>query len=403
MLSCLVNLDEQFHEFCTTFAGSHFYFSAGLSETHRNITETPHPGAFSDFYGFPTNPFCIYKTGPQWRVRQGPEAYRYLREARPVCDHPIREAWLELGLTVAQYLDAHNVKWSTIDPVRFAEEENRPGALHLWIGVEPETLSFEAARDVGEGCKATILSNFPDIEIAFRHSVYTPLLGPQLLSYGSPFLDPTVGVRSPFTPALGLRIAPRNAPHLEGTGALYIRESSTSDRVLLLTNRHVALPLAVHPKNELYEREHSSAYVGDIILLGSVAYDDAIGAMAVEIGQKHDSIKIQSQGLEGLGEVTEDEDARIIAKHKEYYEKEVERAKRAIAKVDALHSDVTKHWSIFAQRMLGHVIHAPPISVSTGPQKFMEDWALVTIDRDKINWDKFHGNVIHLGTLRPVL
>ena len=44
----------------------------------------------------------------------------------------------------------------------------------------------------------------------------------------------------PFTPTLGLAIAPLKSPHYEGTGALYIHEKNKDDWVLLLTCAHVA-------------------------------------------------------------------------------------------------------------------------------------------------------------------
>jgi hypothetical protein len=46
-----------------------------------------------------------------------------------------------------------------------------------------------------------------------------------------------------------------------------------------------------------------------------------------------------------------------------------------------------------SQRVLGHVIHAPPISVD----RFTKDWALIELNRDKIDWNNFRGNVVYLG------
>jgi hypothetical protein len=53
--------------------------------------------------------------------------------------------------------------------------------------------------------------------------------------------------------------------------------------------------------------------------------------------------------------------------------------------------------------VLGYVLHAPPISVGTGPQMFTEDWSMINIYRDKINWNEFQGNVVDLGTFRSIL
>ena len=47
--------------------------------------------------------------------------------------------------------------------------------------------------------------------------------------------------------------------------------------------------------------------------------------------------------------------------------------------------------------MLGHVLYSPPISPSTGDKSFMEDWALIELDDDKISWANFQGNKMYLG------
>ena len=94
-----------------------------------------YPGAFSDFYGFPSHPICIYRTGDEWPVPKGPQAQRVPREARPICNHPIRAVWHTLGEQVYKFLDSLEVLWSTIDPVRFAEEggEAGPPSISGWV------------------------------------------------------------------------------------------------------------------------------------------------------------------------------------------------------------------------------------------------------------------------------
>lgn len=140
---------------------------------------------------------------------------------------PIRDGWCTPGVAVYNFLDSLEVRWTTIDPVCFAEQGGKAGLLYLWIGVVPRSLSFEDAKAVADGCKE-ILANaqFHDVEIAFRESIFTQSAGPQLLNY-LPFslLNSTDDIRSTFTPSLGVQIAPRDTPHYEGTGALYLRES----------------------------------------------------------------------------------------------------------------------------------------------------------------------------------
>ncbi len=67
--------------------------------------------------------------------------------------------------------------------------------------------------------------------------------------------------------------------------------------------------------------------------------------------------------------------------------------------MNEFHGDITGSWSAESQRILGHVVYAPSISIATGDKRFTEDWALVELDREKFDWDTFQGNVIHLGML----
>lgn len=127
------------------------------------------------------------------------------------------------------------LKWTSIDPVRFAKVGEEPGPLFLWVGVLPGTLSPDNAKDAAVRCKE-ILSEYEivDVEIAFRESTYPRSVGPRLLNH-VPSDDSAANIRIPFTPALGLRIAPKTFPYFEGTGCLYLCEGGGSDRVFLLT------------------------------------------------------------------------------------------------------------------------------------------------------------------------
>ncbi|KAF8332800.1 uncharacterized protein EI90DRAFT_3145403 [Cantharellus anzutake] len=347
------------------------------------LISNSYPGAFSDFYGFPSHPICVYRTGDEWPMPKGPQAQRVPRGARPVCNHPIRALWRTLGEQVYKFLDSLEVLWSTIDPVRFAEEEGEAGPLYLWVGVIPRSLSLEVAKVAAVGCKKILAAaQFPHVEIAFRESVFTRSAGPQLLNH-------------PFTGTLGVQIAPRNTSHFEGTGALYLCEGGQSNRVFLLTTRHVALPPSVH-HNELYERKRTSQPRHEVLILGSKAYPDTLEALMADIGRELIFVDHFNRELAALGEAVEGEDATVAEVRQEFKGK-LAKAEKTIMTVNAFHSDIAKHWSTASQRVIGHVIYAPPISVGTGPKPFTEDWALIELNRDKIDWNNFKGNAVYLG------
>lgn len=197
------------------------------------------------------------------------------KEARPISIHPIAQVWRKLGRQIYEYFDAIGIKWTSIDPVRFAEVNKDAGPLFIWVGVMPQTLSRKDAENAAIRCKH-ILEQFQitGVEIAFRESTFTRFTGPQLLNY-EPARDPinavkndlTADLQTPFTPVLGIQIAPEAFPHFLGTGGLYLREGGERNRVLLLTTRHVVLPMSEH-RNELYSRKASISPRHEVILLG---------------------------------------------------------------------------------------------------------------------------------------
>ncbi|KAH7887979.1 hypothetical protein F5I97DRAFT_1936007 [Phlebopus sp. FC_14] len=255
----------------------------------------------------------------------------------------------KLGEQLHTFLDSLKVKWSTIHPVRFAEgkEVRSISGCALYLGLCPST------KAVADGC-TEILANahFRDVEIAFRESIFT---------------------RS-------------NTPHFEGTGALYLRESNQSDRIFLLTARHVALPPPAH-HNQLYARKNTGQRRQEVVIPGSKAYTDALEAMMVKIGRELIFVDTYKRELDALGEAAEGKDAGLA------------KAKQTIEDVNEFHGEITKNWSTLSQRVLGYVVHAPPNSVGTGPKQLTEDWALIDLNRDKIDWNMFKANVVSLENI----
>ncbi|KAF8327856.1 hypothetical protein F5887DRAFT_1083532 [Amanita rubescens] len=400
---CFLNFDSKFFSSCIAIAQQECTDSPVSPTTKdgdvlENIlpqsppTSDSYPGAFSDFYGFPSHPRAVYRTGDKWPVPKGPKAQRVPIEARPIYNHPIQVVWRTLGERVYKHLDSLGIMWLTINPVRFAEEGGEAGPLYLWVGVNPGSLSLEAAKTAAAGCKAILAAtHFPDVEIAFRESVFTRSAGPRLVNHVRS-TDPTADIRNPFTGTLSVQIAPKNAPYSEGTGALYLCEGGQSNRIFLLTARHVPLPLSIH-RNELYEHKRSSqppTPTHKVLILGTKAYSDALKDMMAKIGNELDAAESLKKQLATIREGEHTSRCQRIKKN-------LANAEQAAVAIDAFHSDISKHWSVEGQRVLGHVVYAPPIAVGTGPEKFTEDWALIELSHDKIDLENFKGNVIYLG------
>jgi len=90
------------------------------------------------------------------------------KEARLVCTHAISSVRHELGEKIYKFLDSIGLKWTSIDPVRFAEAEKEPGPLFLWVGVLPGTLSPDHVKGAAVRCKELLMEYaITDVEIAF--------------------------------------------------------------------------------------------------------------------------------------------------------------------------------------------------------------------------------------------
>ena len=386
-----------------------------VSDMHR--LSAFYPNAGYDFYGTPSGALCVYKNGQAWPVRTGLESQRIIREARGVHGHPMQSTWPELGRSVCDLLDDKDVLWTSMDCLAFAEAgKEKFSPLLIWIGVEPKSLAYELANTVAYAITYLInQAGFSDFEIGFRESVVTHSRGPKMLSFDR-LHDSALEFREPFTPTLGLFIAPLKTPYYEGTGALYLRESSDSNRVFLLTCAHVARPPPVHPNTGLAHKKKSHPRE-QVIALGTSGYTNALKSMMRAIGDLHYSVKDWETEIRWLGEPKEGESVNVTNRRNKHSNL-IEKAKAKIVKIDTFHSEIVKRWTIPDHRVIGEVVHVEPIavnvrletanreSVSDGnkedskeaPDGLTRDWALIELYREKFDWSTFKGNKVYIGT-----
>ncbi|KAI9512136.1 hypothetical protein F5148DRAFT_1165554 [Russula earlei] len=385
----LLNLDEAFTAGCSAaFRQITNHFPISPTDTLASpmpplsaLTDK-YANAYSDFYGSGTP--CVFKSGPDWPVRQGPQAQRFIREARPVYRHAIRSTWLSIGERIYQRLDSIGVKWTSINPLAYANAgEAKPFcSLILSIGVQPHSLVYDAAVAAADVVKKILVeAGFPSIEVAFVESVVTRSFAtdPKLLSF-DPLFDDVPELRKPFSTALGLSIAPLKYPYFEGTAALYLRLSKDNKRTAILTCAHVARP-PVYPNMGMTRKNESQARE-EVVALGYKGYDNAVNAMMRTIGDLIEFIDIWNDELGRLGEPVEGEDSRITERRSEHL-KLVAKAKKKIEKVNAIHDEVTKRRTTLNQRVLGFVLHSEKIEVS--------------LYENKIDWSTFKGNKVYVG------
>ncbi|KAF8992692.1 hypothetical protein BDQ17DRAFT_1332153 [Cyathus striatus] len=349
------------------------------------------------YYGLPSKPISVFRTGAPWQKPTGFEAYLVPKVIRPVFDDGLAAIWEEMGTQIYNYLDAVDVNWTTIDVVRFAEPvkystvRETVGPVVLWIGVHPGSLPPELAQEAVCACQ-NILQSFDidGVEIAFRESLFRRY-SRKLLDY-IPSDNPISSFCGPLTAALGLPIASVQYTGSEGTGGIYL---SAGNDIYLLTARHVVLP-PEEVDNILYDQKQSSQDV-QVRLPSPAAFDSMVQSISDKINTlnrmktKYEKQLIELQRNEiGNTDSAEKKRAKIESNLKE--------EETTIETLEDFQSDVINDWSQGKDFIIGRVVYAPPINANEGPKRNSEDWALIELDRSKINWTKFRGNVIDLGT-----
>ena len=134
----------------------------------------------------------------------------------------------------------------------------------------------------------------------------------------------------------------------------------------------------------------------DVVALGNMAYQNATNAMMATIGDLARSTAVWNKAIARLGEYINGEDAAVTEKREENW-REVEKATKMIDNLNELHGEVTKHRTNPDQRIIGFVLHAEPVVVADGLNRFTHDWAFIQLYNEKIDWNTFLGNKVYVG------
>lgn len=94
------------------------------------------------------------------------DAYIPVKSARGVFDTPLNSVWSTVGRQILDLLKAREIRWSSINPVRFfiheQPEEEAQGSLGpvvVWIGVVPSSTSSDMAHEASQDILALLLEN----------------------------------------------------------------------------------------------------------------------------------------------------------------------------------------------------------------------------------------------------
>lgn len=234
-----------------------------------------------------------------------------------------------------------------------------------------------------------------DVNVHFRDSIYTTEVGPRLLRSVED-IDPLVDVVGPLTTALGLHISTKARPNAQGTMALYLKKGGDSDDTLGLSCRHVLIDS--NEPNELYVY-HRHAPTKPVILLGDRTYTKVVESIKLKIADHGTDLARFQRQIEKFIEREQGsdvDDAAKAVKSRTTTERLVKASEEAITELAALLDRVKEEWNTIENRVLGHVVHSPPIVLGVGQPRFTQDWGLFELDQAKLG-NAYQGNKLDLG------
>ncbi|CAA7262387.1 unnamed protein product [Cyclocybe aegerita] len=341
----------------------------------------------------PSAPRLVARTGTTlWKEPTGRWASYNDKDLRVVGNHPIKDVWEDnLALKVMDLLDSMKVKWTSLDVVRIGIVEEDFAPVILWIGVIPTSLSGEEGVIAAYKCHELLVEcNITDVDVQIRESVVTRSGGPKLLKPARYSWKPTVAVREPLTTMLGLPICAESMPWCEGTGGFFITEGGNTERLLLVTARHVIFTPDMD-ENKHLERTDDREPGYNVMLFGDTAFNKYLEVIKNEIRGQESNADYYDQCIAEL----EGRDDPEASKERQRAQDRLLAAKEAMEALNPFYQNVATQWATPDSRILGQVILSPPINAGEG---YTEDWAVIEIDTSKIDASNFEGNAIDLGT-----
>lgn len=313
-----------------------------------------------------------------------------------------RDLWTDHRFKCVKLLDQRNIRHSSVDLVRFTwledieDEAVYTTPVTIWVGVLPDTLTGEVAFHSSEDILELLREHgITDIEVAYRESVSRPSSGPELFAPVSD-LDPLKAVIDPLTTSLSLPIAGLRTLWTQGTMGFYFR---VGDEWYAVTARHVLFPEDEGNDEYIYKAKLRK----DVVLMGTRAFTDFVKKIQAHISKLNNMVEILERRVNTLTTRSQGggPNAQQAAGELEETRHELTKTRTAIGKLKKFFVDVTKEWAEPADRVIGHVVWAPPISIATPPHLYTQDVCVIKLDEKKFIRN-FRGNVLDLGACRSV-
>ncbi|KAI9453238.1 hypothetical protein BJY52DRAFT_850915 [Lactarius psammicola] len=358
----------------------------------------------------------------------GPEEYkRLMRLVNVPDDHEFGKdgLWERVRAKVVELLDDKKIKTTCVDFVRFTwlekkkdgevevdEDEGEDdgdedidydsmplikpvedGDRHysnptIWVGVAPNTLTADTAFDATKGIRAFLNGlNVTDIDIAYRETVPKSSVSPALFAPVG-IIDHRRDFIDPVSVALSLPIAGLKTT-MQGTMGPYFHVGNT---LYAITVRH-NLFLADGGNDEF--SFNTSVPKIQVALMGNPAFTNYLASIKAHIGMLIDVVSAIEKKITTL--TSNVHNGIVLPQSQTDLDAHVAERNRLRTKITALKAffvDIKKRWGKITQRVIGHVVWAPPIGVGVAPHQYTRDLCVVQLYKERFS--NLLGNVLSL-------
>lgn len=253
----------------------------------------------------------------------------------------------------------------------------------------PDTTTGEAAFDSSQDILELLKQHkVDDLDVAYRESVVHPLAGSELFAP----VDNDHHLKDVMdwvTTSLSLPIAGLKTLHMQGTLGFYFRVGSDLYGV---TARHVLFP--AEEGNNPYKHV-AAAPKKKVVLMSTRAFEDFLASIKAKIGNLNNTVtflKKRATAQRKKADAGNEQAAIALAAT----EADIESTNEAIETLKAFFTTMKKDkWSDVNNRVIGHVVWAPPITGSNAPYGYTKDVCVIKLDNRKFAVN-FKGNVIDL-------
>ncbi|PPR01519.1 hypothetical protein CVT24_001889 [Panaeolus cyanescens] len=261
----------------------------------------------------------------------------------------------------------------------------------IWIGVLPETLNGARAFELTAHIRAHLdgLNLTERVDIAFRESVARYLgTGPALYPPAATN-DPLQAFIDNVSVVHSLPISGRKTT-MQGTLGPFFQYGG---ELYALTCRH---NLFTSDDGNTEYWYNGSAPKRQVVVMGKPAFDSYVDSVQAHISALNKTAKTLKALIKTLTERVQQQINLPTSQHRlEENEAELVKINRRIVEFKQFYITLSRKWSKLSDRVIGHIVWAPPIAAGVGPNRVTQDLCVVRLYKPKFL--AFMGNVLSLG------